>query len=110
MPRFTYTDDTFGDRFDLENLPLPRPAGGYAVQQLGSDQLLDRVCGEFLPVRSPLLSGLFDSFDAARAAAESWVDRHCSDPGLHRLAIVPAAYDEILERHVLIYGVLEEQP
>lgn len=110
MPRFNHATDAFGDRFAIETLPLPRPAAGYAVQMLGSDRLLDRHSGEFLPVRSPALTGLFDSFDAARAAAEGWVDAHCNEPTEHRLAIVPAAFDEVLERHVLIYGVLEDHP
>jgi hypothetical protein len=102
--------DSFGDRFALDALPLPRPADGYAVQLLGTDQLLDRVSGCFLPVRSSALAGLFDSFDAARAAAESWVNDNCPIPAEHRLAIVPAAFDDILERHVLIYGVLCDHP
>ncbi len=110
MPCFDHAADAFGDPFVLDTLPLRRPAAGYAVQMLGSDQLLDRRSGVFLPVRSPDLAGLFESFKAAREAAEAWVDRHCQAPAEHRLAIVPAAFDEALERHVLIYGVLEEQP
>lgn len=102
--------DAFGDRFQLEDLPLPRPAGGYAVQMLGSDLLLDCNSGDFLPVRSPALNGLFASFDAAHAAARIWVEGHCGPPGEHRLAIVPCAFDDMLERHVLIYGQLEEHP
>lgn len=102
--------DAFGDPFALDNLPLPRPATGYAVQMLGSDCLLDRRSGAFLPVRSPRLSGLFVSFAAAREAAQSWVEQHCQAPAEHRLSIVPATFDDILERHVLIYGVLEEHP
>lgn len=110
MPRFDHAADAFGDPFTLDTLPLPRPAAGYAVQMLGSDRLLDRRSGDFLPVRSPDLAGLFDSFAAARQAAETWVDRHCPTPTEHRLSIVPAAFDDVLERHVLIYGVLAEHP
>ncbi len=110
MSCFDHATDAFGDPFALDNLPLPRPATGYAVQMLGSDQLLDRHSGAFLPVRSPDLAGLFDTFTAARQAAEIWVDRHCRTPAEHRLAIVPATFDDVLERHVLIYGVLEEHP
>lgn len=110
MPCSRLAADTFGDRFALEALPLPRPADGYAVQLLGTDQLLDRVSGRFLPVRSSALTGLFESFDAARAAAEAWVAANCPVPEEHRLAIVPAAFDNILQRHVLIYGVLCDHP
>lgn len=110
MPRFQLPADTFGDRFALDALPLARPAAGYAVQMLGSDLLLDRNTGNFLPVRSSALHALFDSFDAAHAAAGNWVEAHCTEPGEHRLAIVPGAFDDTLERHVLIYGVLEEHP
>jgi len=103
-------DDIFGDRFALDTLPLPRRADGYAVQTLGSDLLLDRNSGEFLPVRSPSLHALFDTFDAARAAAQIWLERHGVSPAEHRLAIVPSAFDDLLERHVMIYGQLEDHP
>lgn len=103
-------DDAFGDRFVLDTLPLPRRADGYAVQTLGSDRLLDRNSGEFLPVRSPSLQALFTTFDAAREAAQAWLEGHGVSPADHRLAIVPAAFDELLERHVLIYGQLAEHP
>lgn len=103
-------DNAFGDRFDLYALPLPRTAAGYAVQMLDTDMLLDRSSGQFLPVRSPVLNGLFDSFDSARLAAARWVDRHCPDPAEHTLAIVPAGFDPLLQRHILIYGVLCAAP
>lgn len=103
-------DDAFGDCFDIAALPLPRPPAGYAVQMLDTDRLLDRRSGDFLPVRSPELQGLFDSFDEARAAALAWVAIHCPLPEEHRLTIVPAGYDPVRERHVLIYGVLCGQP
>jgi hypothetical protein len=103
-------DDAFGDRFDLSTLPLPRRAAGYAVQRLNTDTLLDRQSAEFLPVRSPLLSGLFASFDEAHAAASRWLEAHEPKPDDHGLAIVPANFDAILQRHVLIYGVLRGQP
>lgn len=110
MVNYSLPPDAFGDRFVLEHLPLARRATGYAVQMLGSDQLIDRVTGDFLPIRSPALNGLFDSFDAAHAVAQAWVERHCPDPNEHRLAIVPAGYDPVLQRHILIYGVLCAQP
>jgi hypothetical protein len=110
MATYPLADDTFGDRFALDALPLPRPAQGYAVQTLGSDLLLDRGSGEFLPVRSPSLDALFDSFDTARAAAQAWLERHGVSSAEHRLAIVPAAFDDLLERHVLIYGQLDDHP
>ncbi|MBL8429316.1 MAG: hypothetical protein JNJ95_05405 [Dechloromonas sp.] len=102
--------DAFGDRFTLDELPLPRIPGGYAVQMLDTDKLLDRVTGAFLPVRSETLCGLFESFDSAYAAAHEWVCNHCPNPEDHRLAIVPAGFDSLLNRHVLIYGVLCGQP
>lgn len=102
--------DAFGDRFILEDLPLNRPAAGYAVQKLDTDMLLDRISGEFLSVRAMPLDGLFDSFEAAHAAADQWVTKHCPNPQEHSLAIVPAGFDAELKRHVLIYGVLCGQP
>lgn len=110
MTRKQLADDAFGDRFDLNTLPLPRRAAGYAVQRLNTDTLLDRASTEFLPVRSPLLSGLFASFDEAHAAASRWVEAHHIKPDEHGLAIVPANFDPVLQRHVLIYGVLRGQP
>jgi hypothetical protein len=102
--------DAFGDRFALASLPLPRPPAGYAVQRLDTDTLLDRHSGRFLPVRSSELDGLFDSFDAAFAAASAWVLANCPAVSDHQLAIVPAGFDPVLERHVLIYGVLCGKP
>ena len=110
MPDPHFPPDAFGDRFDITALPLPRPPAGYAVQLLDTDQLLDRATGELAPVRSPQLDPLFASFDDAYDAARRWVDSHCSDPADHHLAIVPAGYDPLLERHVLIYGVLCTRP
>lgn len=110
MPHFQLSADAFGDPFELQALPLPRPAAGYAVQMLGTDTLLDRLSGSFLPVRSCTLQGLFENFDEAFAAAQSWVESHCEVYDEHRLAIVPAGFDTVLERHVLIYGVLCEHP
>jgi len=110
MRRFEFSADAFGDRFALADLPLPRPPRGYAVQMLDTDTLLDQASGEFLPVRSPVLNGLFAAFDDAFAAAGRWVEVHCEGPDDHRLAIVPAGFDDILQRHVLIYGVLCGRP
>ncbi len=106
----TLPADAFGDRFTLDELPLARIPAGYAVQMLDTDKLLDRATCTFLPVRSAALSGIFDSFDAAYAAAHEWVGNHCPNPDEHRLAIVPASFDNLLNRHVLIYGVLCGQP
>ena len=110
MTTVQFPPDAFGDRFDLNTLPLPRPPAGYAVQMLDTDRLLDRRSGDFLEVRSPALDGLFSSFDEAYDAARCWVEKHCKHSEDHRLAIVPAGFDDILERHVLIYGVLCGQP
>jgi hypothetical protein len=110
MRRFEFSADAFGDRFALADLPLPRPPGGYAVQMLDTDTLLDRASGDFLPVRSPRLDGLFATFDDAFAAACRWVEAHCEGPDAHHLTIVPAGFDGILQRHILIYGVLCGRP
>jgi hypothetical protein len=110
MPPFQFAADAFGDRFALADLPLARPPRGYAVQMLDTDTLLDRASGNFRPVRWPDLDGLFASFDDAFAAACRWVEVHCSAPEYHRLAIVPAGFDDIMQRHVLIYGVLCGRP
>ena len=110
MRRFEFSADAFGDRFALADLPLPRQPAGYAVQMLDTDTLLDRHSGTFLPVRSSALDGLFATFDDAYAAACRWVETHCAAPDEHRLAIVPAGFDNVLLRHVLIYGVLCGQP
>lgn len=106
----TLPDDAFGDRFELAALPLPRPAAGYAVQHLNTDQLLDPRQGEFRPIRSLGAQALFASFDLAHAAAAQWVHKNTSVDAEHGLAIVPAGFDDILERPVLIYGVLCGQP
>lgn len=109
MLKTIFAADAFGDRFDLAQLPLARQATGYAVQKLDTDTLLDRNEGVFLPVRSERLCGLFDSFDDAFQAASNWVQAQAQqdDP---KLAIVPASFDPMLRRHVLIYGVLCGQP
>lgn len=110
LPALVHGDDAFGDRFRLDDLPLPRAGAGYAVQLLDTDRLLDRHSGAFLPVRDPALAGLFDSFDSAHAAARAWVRAHGTTADRHPLAIVPACYDEKMHRHVLIYGVLTQLP
>ena len=110
MHRFELSEDAFGDRFTLTELPLPRPPQGYAVQMLDTDKLLDLRSGDFLSVRSTQLQGLFPTFDAAHSAACDWVEKHCDSPDEHRLAIVPASFDSYLQRHILIYGVLCGQP
>lgn len=110
MMRNNLPADIFGDPFLLEALPLARQAAGYAVQRLDTDTLLDRVSGNFLPVRSAELQGLFATFAEAHAAAGAWVQIHCPQPADHHLAIVPAGFDPVLKRHVLIYGVLCGRP
>jgi len=103
-------DDAFGDRFDIAALPLPRAGTGYAVQLLDTDTLLDRETGCFLAVRDTRLQGLFQTFDAAYAAASNWIADNGTTIEAHPLAIVPAFFDETMQRHVLIYGVLTESP
>lgn len=102
--------DAFGDRFELDRLPLARPGSGYAVQYLGSDTLLDRRTFTFLPIRNAGLSGLFDSFDQAFDAARTWLEQQDTETVEHPLAIVPAFHDPVMERHVLIHGVLPHTP
>lgn len=110
MRQFEFRRDAFGDRFTLADLPLPRPSHGYAVQMLDTDKLLDQLSGALQPVRSPQLKALFPTFDEAYNAACQWVEANCSTPDEHRLAIVPASFDNVLRRHILIYGVLCGQP
>ena len=110
MPDVHFPTDAFGDPFDLGSLPLPRPACGYGVQMLDTDRLLDTASGEFLPVRSTDLHAAHATFTEAHAAAARWASRAGMAPDAHRLAIVPVGYDHLLQRHVLIYGVLCDQP
>ena len=110
MPANPLAEDAFGDPFDLRALPLPRAAAGYAVQLLDTDRLLDRNSGEFLPVRSGQLAALFATFGDAHAAASRWLGEHGENPAEHRLAIIPAGYDPVRQRHILIYGVLCGNP
>lgn len=110
MPDAQFPADAFGDPFDLASLPLPRPACGYGVQMLDTDCLLDKASGDFLPVRSPDLDAAHANFAGAHAAAARWASRAGLAPDAHRLAIVPVGYDDLLQRHVLIYGVLCGQP
>lgn len=110
LPQWIHGADAFGDAFDLDTLPLPRQGSGYAVQRLNTDTLLDRQTGDFLPVREPLLEGLYPSFEAARSAAAAWLKARNSTADREPLAIVPAYFDDILQRHVLIYGVLTAEP
>lgn len=105
-----FPDNAFGDPYDITRLPLRRPANGYAVQMLDTDTLLDRRRNEFMPVRTSDLTALFDDFPSARNAAATWVRQHCASADEHRLTIVPASYDPVLQRHVLIYGVLTDRP
>lgn len=110
MRNNTFSADAFGDPFDIDALPLPRPAVGYGVQQLGTDTLLDPRQGRLVPVREAGLACRFAHFDAAHAAAAAWLQAQDTGADEHHLAIVPLGYDSFLERHVLIYGVLCGQP
>lgn len=110
MLRSDLPADTFGDPFALEKLPLARQAIAYAVQRLDTDCLLDRNSNNFKVIRSPGLQPGFASFAEAFDVASEWVMHHCPPPADHGLAIVPIAYDPLLERHVLIYGVLGSRP
>lgn len=102
--------DAFGDPFDLAALPLARPGTGYAVQYLDTDALLDHERRCFAPVRDATLRALFPRFDDAYDAARLWVRAHPETPFPPPLAIVPAFFDDLMQRHVLIYGVLKQAP
>lgn len=110
MSEFALNADTFGDRFTLSQLSLPREAQGYALQILDTDRIFDQITGNFLPIRTPALKALFSSFELAHAAASAWTNQHCPPPEDHRIAIVPASYDDFFQRHVLIHGVLCSTP
>lgn len=110
LPPLLLGDDAFGDPFSLADLPLPREGSGYAVQRLNTDLLLDQATDTFLPVRDPALRALYPSFAAARCAARAWIVAHAASLEEEPLAIVPATYDETMQRHVLIYGVLTSSP
>ena len=113
LPHLALGDDAFGDPFAVAELPLPRPGTGtgYAVQLLDTDTLLDRRSGRFLGVRDPHLEALFDSFSEARDAAKAWLKTSWQPDGREiPLAVVPAYFDDLMGRHVLIYGVLTRTP
>ena len=80
MVQYIFPADAFGDRFELEALPLPRAALGYAVQMLDTDTVLDHHSDTFMPVRSTKLQGLFGNFDDAYSAAKNWAERNCANP------------------------------
>lgn len=109
-PPLIHGEDAFGHPFRLEDLPLPRAGVGYGVQRLDTDFLLDRRSGDFLPVRDPRLDARFASFAEAHGAARDWAVRQGALPEDRPLAIVPVGYDEALQRHILIYGVLPASP
>lgn len=99
----------FGDPFALHELDLPRQAVGYGLQQLGSDQVLDRNTGNLRSIRTPKLHPVFSSFSEAYTAGKTWVKNNHEISDI-QLAIVPLGFDPELERHVLIYGVLQADP
>ena len=102
--------DAFGDPFDIARLPLPRPAVAYGVQRLDTDCLLDRHHPRFLPVRSRDLDAFFPDFGSAHAAAGAWLAHSGTPLEAHDLAIVPLGYDPLLERPILIHGVIRSEP
>ncbi len=102
--------DAFGDSFSLDRLALPRPAVAYGIQRLGTDLLLDRQSDTFKPIRTPDLQPRFNDFSDAFAAASAWLITNGIEIDEHDLSIIPLAYDPLLERHVLIFGVLCGRP
>jgi len=99
----------FGDPFALDMPSLPRPASGYAVQLLGTDRILDRSSMQFLAVRDRALQGSFATFAEAEQAARAMAAA-VTDPETLPMGIVPVGYDSMMQRHVLIHGVLRAEP
>lgn len=62
MQSSDFPPDSFGDRFCVDTLPLPRAACGYAVQMLDTDKLLDQLSGTFLDMRDTGSRAIFSSF------------------------------------------------
>ncbi len=109
MPSKALPNDTFGDPFDLRQLPLPRSAIGYGIQKLDTDQLLDRVTETFIEVRQ-VVSPDFPSFETAFYFAAKWLEKTNTPSETHNMAIVPLGYDTAIGRFILIYGVLRTAP
>lgn len=83
---------------------LPRPAVGYGVQHLGSDELLDHHGKELRPVRQASLAAfVFHDFTHATKAGLCFLQTHPTIP----LSIVPIGFDPLFERLILIHGVIE---
>lgn len=91
-----------GDCFNLEDLVLPRPASGYGVQLLGTDQIIDQQGMLLRPIRQAETTSRFSSFEDAQIAGEHYLQQHPETP----LAIVPLAYDPVFQRLILIQGVI----
>lgn len=102
MPQPSTMNPFPGDYFNLENLVLPRPASGYGVQHLGTDQILDHQGTHLRPIRQAEITSNFPSFETAQIAGKQYLLRHPEVP----LAIVPLAYDPTFQRLVLINGVI----
>ncbi|MEY4592071.1 MAG: hypothetical protein RIR18_966 [Pseudomonadota bacterium] len=93
-----------GDHFQLDQLVLPRPAIGYGVQHLGTDQLLNAYTATLIPIRQALqVQSVFETFEAAAAAGQKHLAQNPEIP----LSIIPVGYDPIFDRLVLIQGVIQ---
>lgn len=107
----------FGEPYRLDDLPLPRPAVGYGIHQLGTDRLLDQRSQRLQAMRHPGLQAVFDSFAAAEAAARDWL---CNSqplattiapaPDALPLSIVPLGWDAEMQRPILLWGMLSPEP
>ena len=75
-------NNEFGDYFDIHNLYINkfRQARFYAVQWLNEDLILNSQVNQFFPLRNKQSN----------------------------LIIVPASYDFIFERIILLYGIIKE--
>lgn len=99
----------FGEPYRLTDLPLPRPAIGYGVQQLGSDRLLDQHTLTLQAMRHPGLHAVFADFASAERTARQWLDTAPAAQSLP-LSIVPLGWDADMQRPILIWGMLSAEP
>lgn len=105
----------FGEPFSLTAVRLPRPACAYAVQYLGTDQVLDRQTLRFLSIRTAGLDAAFPCFATAETAARQWLAAQTAAEGerlarQHPVSIVPLGLDVLMQRPVLIWGMIPPDP
>lgn len=106
-------NNEFGDYFDIHNLYINkfRKARFYAVQWLNEDLILNSQVNQFFPLRnkqSNLQNSLFINFNQAYNAAKKYCLENSIIAKQSNLIIVPASYDFIFERIILLYGIIKE--